>query len=58
MYPYRHLIDPLARSADISSVLGSLLQKGIDRSQSSLANVQLMNWKAGYTITLREERED
>jgi GAF domain-containing protein len=24
------------------------LQKGIDLSQSSLGNVQLMNWKAGY----------
>jgi GAF domain-containing protein len=45
---YRRFFDPLARCTDVRSVLDWLLQRGIDLSQTSFGNVQLMNWKAGY----------
>jgi hypothetical protein len=38
----------LARFTDVQPIIDWLLQRGIDLSQTSLGNVQLMNWEAGY----------
>jgi GAF domain-containing protein len=46
---------PLARCTDVQSILDWLLQTGIDLSQTSLGNIQLMNWKAGC-LRIRAQR--
>jgi GAF domain-containing protein len=39
---------PLARFTDVQPIIDWLLQRGLDLSQTSFGNVQLISWEAGY----------